>query len=61
MKHIAEDMNNTPSPMTVPAQKQLKFTPGIASGKVRDSAAFINANKKVKVHFNSCFLRIMII
>ncbi|KAJ4877802.1 Kinesin-like protein FRA1 [Raphanus sativus] len=47
VKHIAEDMNNTPSPMTVPAQKQLKFTPGIASGKVRDSAAFINANKKM--------------
>ncbi|KAH0856082.1 hypothetical protein HID58_084343 [Brassica napus] len=27
--------------------KQLKFTPGIANGKVRDSAAFINANKKM--------------
>ncbi|CAH8384939.1 unnamed protein product [Eruca vesicaria subsp. sativa] len=47
VKHIAEDMNNTPSPMTVPAQKQLKFTPGIANGKVKDSAAFINANKKM--------------
>ncbi|KAJ0253009.1 Kinesin-like protein KIN-4A [Hirschfeldia incana] len=47
VKHLAEDMNNTPSPMTVPAQKQLKFTPGIANGKVRDSAAFINANKKM--------------
>ncbi|KAF2571101.1 hypothetical protein F2Q70_00000259 [Brassica cretica] len=48
VKHLAEDMNNThSSPMTVPAQKQLKFTPGIANGKVRDSAAFINANKKM--------------
>nr|VDC58450.1 unnamed protein product [Brassica rapa] len=47
VKHLAEGMNNTPSPMTVPAQKQLKFTPGIANGKVRDSAAFINANKKM--------------
>ncbi|CAN7023700.1 unnamed protein product [Brassica oleracea var. botrytis] len=48
VKHLAEDMNNThSSSMTVPAQKQLKFTPGIANGKVRDSAAFINANKKM--------------
>ncbi|CAH2044868.1 unnamed protein product, partial [Thlaspi arvense] len=46
VKHLAEDMN-TPPPMTVPAQKQLKFTPGIANGKVRDSAAFINTNKKM--------------
>ncbi|KAL0658314.1 hypothetical protein Bca4012_078899 [Brassica carinata] len=33
VKHLAEDMT-TPSPMTVPAQKQLKFTPGIANGKM---------------------------
>ncbi|KAJ0253973.1 Kinesin-like protein KIN-4A [Hirschfeldia incana] len=46
VKHLAEDMA-TPSPMTVPAQKQLKFTPGIANGKVKDSAAFINTNKKM--------------
>ncbi|KAF8105696.1 hypothetical protein N665_0157s0260 [Sinapis alba] len=46
MKHLAEDLS-TPSPMAVPAQKQLKFTPGIANGKVRDSAAFINTNKKM--------------
>ncbi|CAN6911339.1 unnamed protein product [Brassica oleracea] len=46
VKHLAEDMT-TPSPMTVPAQKQLKFTPGIANGKVKDSAAFINTNKKM--------------
>lgn len=46
MKHLAEDP--TPSPMTVPAQKQLKFTPGIANGKVRGSAAFLDTNKKVK-------------
>ncbi|KAF2531201.1 hypothetical protein F2Q70_00032071 [Brassica cretica] len=46
VKHLAEDLS-TPSPMTVPAQKQLKLTPGIANGKVKDSAAFINTNKKV--------------
>ncbi|KAJ4900849.1 Kinesin-like protein FRA1 [Raphanus sativus] len=46
VKNLAEDMT-TPSPMTVPAQKQLKFTPGIANGKVKDSAAFINTNKKM--------------
>lgn len=50
MKHLAEDMT-TPSPVTVPAQKQLKFTPGIANGKVKDSAAFINTNKKVNFFF----------
>ncbi|KAL0692497.1 hypothetical protein Bca4012_059677 [Brassica carinata] len=34
VKHLAEDMI-TPSPMTtMPAQKQLKFTPGIANGKM---------------------------
>ncbi|XP_013620893.1 PREDICTED: kinesin-like protein FRA1 isoform X2 [Brassica oleracea var. oleracea] len=46
VKHLAEDMI-TPSTMTLPAQKQLKFTPGIANGKVRDSAAFINTNNKM--------------
>ncbi|RID76440.1 hypothetical protein BRARA_B03409 [Brassica rapa] len=46
VKHLAEDMI-TPSPMTMPTQKHLKFTPGIANGKVRDSAAFINTNKKM--------------
>ncbi|CAG7895586.1 unnamed protein product [Brassica rapa] len=46
VKHLAEDMI-TPSPMTMPTQKQLKFTPGIANGKVRDSAAFSNTNKKM--------------
>ncbi|WZY79099.1 hypothetical protein YC2023_025483 [Brassica napus] len=43
VKHLAEDMI-TPSPMTMPTQKQLKFTPGIANGKVRDSAAFNGTN-----------------
>ncbi|CAN6849559.1 unnamed protein product [Brassica oleracea] len=46
VKHLAEDMI-TPSTTTLPAQKQLKFTPGIANGKVRDSAAFINTNNKM--------------
>lgn len=55
MKDLADD-RSTPSPMTVPAQKQLKFTPGIANGKVRGSATFIDTNKKVK--FVLCFLRI---
>jgi kinesin family protein 4/21/27 len=46
VKHVAEDLS-TPSPMTVPAQKQLKFTPGIANGKVRGPAAFLDTNKKM--------------
>ncbi|KAL0685713.1 hypothetical protein Bca4012_052561 [Brassica carinata] len=33
VKHLAEDMI-TPSTTTLPAQKQLKFTPGIANGKM---------------------------
>ncbi|KAL1217265.1 Kinesin-like protein KIN-4A [Cardamine amara subsp. amara] len=45
-KHLAEDLS-TPSPMTIPAQKQLKFTPGIANGKVRESVAFFDINKKM--------------
>ncbi|XP_010439022.1 PREDICTED: kinesin-like protein KIN-4A isoform X2 [Camelina sativa] len=46
VKDLAEDRSTT-SPMTVPAQKQLKFTPGIANGKVRGSATFIDTNKKM--------------
>ncbi|CAN8265810.1 unnamed protein product [Cochlearia groenlandica] len=46
-KHLPEDMITPSSPMTVPAQKQLKFTPGIANGRMRESSAFINTNKKM--------------
>lgn len=47
LKHFTDDMNGPLSPMSVPAQKQLKYTPGIANGSVRESAAFIDQTRKV--------------
>ncbi|KAK9271250.1 hypothetical protein L1049_026840 [Liquidambar formosana] len=47
LKHLADDMNGPLSPMSVPAQKQLKYTPGIANGSVRESAAFIDHTRKM--------------
>ncbi|KAF5468228.1 hypothetical protein F2P56_012396 [Juglans regia] len=47
LKHFAEDMSGPLSPMSVPAQKQLKYTPGIANGSVRESAAFIDPTRKM--------------
>jgi len=38
-------MSGPLSPISAPAQKQLKYTPGIANGQVRDSAAFIDPKK----------------
>lgn len=46
LEHFADDTSGPPSPMSVPAQKQLKYTPGIANGSIRESAAFINQNRK---------------
>ena len=40
-------MNGSLSPMSVPAQKQLKFSPGIVNGPAKESAAFINQTRKV--------------
>lgn len=47
MKHSAEDIKEPLSPESVPAQKQLKYTPGIANGQVRESAAFMDQNRRV--------------
>ncbi|XP_022714583.1 kinesin-like protein KIN-4A isoform X1 [Durio zibethinus] len=47
LKHIADDMNGSLSPMSVPAQKQLKYSPGIVNGPVRESAAFIDQTRKM--------------
>ncbi|KAG2666298.1 hypothetical protein I3760_15G051800 [Carya illinoinensis] len=47
LKHFADDMSGPLSPMSVPAQKQLKYTPGIANGSVRESAAFIDPTRKM--------------
>nr|POE45838.1 kinesin-like protein kin-4a [Quercus suber] len=47
LKQFADDMSGPLSPMSVPAQKQLKYTPGIANGSVRESAAFIDQTRKM--------------
>ncbi|KAK6938656.1 Kinesin motor domain, partial [Dillenia turbinata] len=47
LKHLAEDMSGPLSPISVPAQKQLKYTPGIANSSVRESAAFIDQTRKM--------------
>ncbi|XP_039023727.1 kinesin-like protein KIN-4A isoform X1 [Hibiscus syriacus] len=45
LKHVADDMNGSLSPMSVPAQKQLKYSPGIVNGPTRESAAFIDQTR----------------
>ncbi|XP_043714272.1 kinesin-like protein KIN-4A isoform X2 [Telopea speciosissima] len=47
LKHFTDDMSGPLSPMSVPAQKQLKYTAGIANGSVRDSAAFVDQSRKM--------------
>ncbi|KAJ6400009.1 hypothetical protein OIU84_015629 [Salix udensis] len=47
LKHFNDDMSGPLSPVSVPAQKQLKYTPGIANGSVRESAAFIDQSRKM--------------
>lgn len=47
LKHFADDMNGPLSPISVPAQKQLKYTAGIANGSVRESTAFIDQTRKM--------------
>lgn len=56
LKHSAEDVSGPPSPMSVPAQKQLKYTPGIANGPMRKSAAFIDHKRKVHLLFHPLLL-----
>ncbi|XWS24204.1 hypothetical protein CRYUN_Cryun28dG0080600 [Craigia yunnanensis] len=47
LKYVADDMNGSLSPMSVLAQKQLKFSPGIVNGPAKESAAFINQTRKL--------------
>ncbi|KAL0360918.1 UNVERIFIED_CONTAM: Kinesin-like protein KIN-4A [Sesamum radiatum] len=46
-KHIADDTSGPLSPIPVPAQKQLKYTAGIANGSVRESAVFMDQTRKM--------------
>ncbi|XP_071724026.1 kinesin-like protein KIN-4A [Rutidosis leptorrhynchoides] len=46
-EHYADDMSGPLSPMSVPAPKQLKFSPGIVNGSVREPATFLNQTRKM--------------
>ncbi|XP_031118224.1 kinesin-like protein KIN-4A isoform X2 [Ipomoea triloba] len=46
-KHLADEMSSPLSPIPVPAQKQLKYTPGIANASTRESAAFVDQARKM--------------
>ncbi|CAK8569482.1 unnamed protein product [Lathyrus sativus] len=47
LKHYAEEIKEPLSPESVPASKQRKYTPGIANGQTRESAAFIDQSRKM--------------
>ncbi|CAN1323914.1 Kinesin-like protein KIN-4A [Linum perenne] len=48
LKHGADEMTSDPlSPVSVPAQKQLKYTPGIVNGPDREIAAFVDQSRKM--------------
>ncbi|KAJ4825630.1 Kinesin-like protein KIN-4A [Turnera subulata] len=47
LKYFTDDMSGPLSPVAAPAQKQLKYTPGIANAPIRESAAFINQTRKM--------------
>lgn len=51
LKHFADDLSGSPlSPMSLPAQKQLKYTAGIANGSsIRESAAALAADQARKM------------
>ncbi|CAL0312843.1 unnamed protein product [Lupinus luteus] len=38
LKHLADEMSGPLSPMSLPAPKQLKFSPGVVNGSARDDA-----------------------
>ncbi|KAJ8541120.1 hypothetical protein K7X08_001936 [Anisodus acutangulus] len=46
-KHFAYEMSGPPSPIPVPAQKQLKYSAGIANASVREAAAFMDQTRKM--------------
>ncbi|CAB4314620.1 unnamed protein product [Prunus armeniaca] len=47
LKHCVDDMSGRLSPRSLPAPKQLKFTPGIVSGSIQESATFLNQTRKM--------------
>ncbi|KAJ1421145.1 P-loop containing nucleoside triphosphate hydrolase [Sesbania bispinosa] len=47
LKHLADEMSGPLSPMSLPAPKQLKFTPGVVNGSIRESATFLDEARKM--------------
>ncbi|BBH05966.1 P-loop containing nucleoside triphosphate hydrolases superfamily protein [Prunus dulcis] len=47
LKHCVDDISGRLSPRSLPAPKQLKFTPGIVSGSIQESATFLNQTRKM--------------
>ncbi|KAF3438996.1 hypothetical protein FNV43_RR17271 [Rhamnella rubrinervis] len=47
LKHFANDTSGPLSPVSLPAPKQLKFTPGIVNGSVTESATSLNQMRKM--------------
>ncbi|CAN1274174.1 Kinesin-like protein KIN-4A [Linum perenne] len=48
LKHSADEMMSSPlSPVSVPAQKQLKYTPGVVNAPVTQSASFIDPSREM--------------
>ncbi|TKY75035.1 Kinesin protein FRA1 [Spatholobus suberectus] len=47
LKQYAEDMKGPLSPASMPVPKQLKYTPGVANGLVRESAAFVDQGRRM--------------
>jgi len=52
-------MSGPLSPMSLPAPKQLKFTPGVVNWSVTESASFLDEARKVSL-LHSVFLMTMI-
>ncbi|RDY01938.1 Kinesin-like protein KIN-4A [Mucuna pruriens] len=47
LKHLADEMSGPLSPMSLPAPKQLKFTPGVVNWSVRESATNLDEERKM--------------
>lgn len=49
LERVADEMNGPLSPVPVPAHKQIKYTAGIANGRIKESAAFVDTRKMVPI------------
>jgi len=60
LKHLADEMSGPLSPMSLPAPKQLKFTPGVVNWSVTESTTSLDEARKVSL-LHSVFLMTMTI